>query len=177
MPRSRLQSQDLAEREPHYEYLEPAEVRLFHDGSGKVRMVVEDDRCYVDVRTARAFPLSLPDAYIGLLDGRDKVIGLIVDTAELDDESQRVIEDDLRRRYFTPTISRVHEAKEEFGAVYFDVETEFGPRQFVAKGLRDALEERGEGELLLTDVDGNRYRFENWTQLDPRSRRLMERLV
>jgi len=45
------------------------------------------------------------------------------------------------------------------------------------RGARDALEEQGDGELLMPDVDGNRYRVPNLETLDPRSRRLLERIV
>ena len=54
--------------EPDYDFLDPRHVRLFSDDSGRMRMTVEGDRSYLDVKAVRAFPMSLPDQYAGLLD-------------------------------------------------------------------------------------------------------------
>ena len=166
-----------ATREPHYEFLDPEKLRLFKDGSGRVRLTVEGDRSYLDVKVVRAFPLSHPDRYIGLLDGKDKVIGLVVELRHLDNESRRLALRALERHYFTPTIRRIHRLTEEFGAVYFEVDTDRGGREFVVKGIRDTMEELGDGQFLITDVYGNRYRISDWRRLDVRSRRLLERVL
>lgn len=165
------------QREPHFPRLDPERLRVFRDGSGKLRLVVAGDRCYVDARVARAFPLSLPDRYVTFLDGKDRVIGTVREPERLDEDSRQAVRRELKRRYFTPTIRRFHDAREEFGAVYCDVETDRGRRRFVARGLRDTVQELGEGELLMSDVDGNRYRIEDWRRLDLRSLRLLERLI
>jgi hypothetical protein len=140
-------------------------------------MTVEDDRSYLDVKVVAAFPRSDRERFIGFLDGKDKVIGLVADTREMDEESRTTALKALRRHYFMPTIARVHSMREEYGAVYFDVDTDCGRRQFVCKGLRDAIEDMGEGEIIVPDVDGNRYRVADWNALDPRSKRLLERVV
>jgi hypothetical protein len=123
--------------------------------------------------------MSDPEAYFGFLDARckDKVIGTVADPSGLDGESRAILGRLLHGHYFIPTIHSVAQLTEEFGAIYFDVETDRGPRHFVAKGLRDAIEELGDGEYLIPDVDGNRYRIADWAELDPRSRRLLERVM
>jgi hypothetical protein len=166
-------------QEPHYDTLQPENLRLYRAESGKLRLDVADDRTYLDVKVVRAFPLSLPDAYLTFLDagGGDKVIGHLPDPGELDAESLQTAEDALGRHYFIPTITRIHSMREEFGAIYCDVETDRGRREFVARGIRDVLQELGGGELMIPDVDGNRYRVANWHAMDPHSRRLLERVV
>ena len=37
--------------------------------------------------------------------------------------------------------------------------------------------ELGDGELLISDVDGNRYRIVDWRRLDAASRRFLDRVV
>ncbi len=64
-------------REPVYDFLDPSKIRLFTDGSGRVRLVVKDDRRFPEVKVVRAFPLSSPDGYLGFLDGKDKIIELV----------------------------------------------------------------------------------------------------
>ena len=92
-------------------------------------------------------------------------------------ESRRVAADALGRHYFLPVIRKVLGMREEFGAVYFDVQTDRGRRQFIAKGVRDATVELSEGELLICDVDGNRYRVADWRRLDLRSQRFLVRVI
>jgi len=163
-------------REPYHDRW-PGALRLFHDGSGRLLLAI-DDRCYVDVKVARAFPMSDPDGYVAILDGarRDMVIGPLVRLAELDQESRQAALEALGRRYFMPLITRVVNLTEEFGAVYCNAETDRGRRQFVVRGARDAIEEQDDTTLLIPDVDGNRYRVD-LARLDARSRRLLERLV
>lgn len=173
-------SEDVKEitvKEPEHKFLDPGRVRLFTDDSGRFRLTVEDDRCYLDVKVVRAFPLSLPDRYLGFLNPKDRVIGLVKDPEEMDPDSRRLALERLQRRYFTPNIERIEDMKEEFGAVYFRVETDHGKRRFVVKGIRDSLVDLGEGELLIMDVDGNRYRVGDWRELDRRSQRFLERVV
>ena len=67
-----------------------------------VRLTLEGDRSWREVRIARAFPFSDPDHYIGFRDGDDKDIGLLIDLRGLDAESRRIIDEELARRYFTP---------------------------------------------------------------------------
>ncbi len=166
-------------REPDFELLDPARLRLFVDGSGWLRLTLHGDRTYLGVKVVRAFPHSDPDRYLGFLDARDKdkVIGLVVDPGQLDDASRRIADAALAGHYLIPTITRIHSMKEEFGAFYFDVETDRGRRKFVAKGVRDGVEEVREDEVLIPDVDGNRYRIRDWDALDAKSRAFLERIL
>ena len=164
-------------REPHYDYLDPEKIELFRDDSGRLRLVIENDRCYMDVKVVRAFPFTDPARFIGFRDGRDMMIGLIEEPEPLRPESKRTAYEALRRHYFIPTVRRVLSLREEYGVVYIEVETDFGCREFVAKGLRDAIVSLGGGEVLIADVDGNRYRIEDWRKLNVVSRRFLERVI
>jgi len=162
-------------REPIYpDPFDPGRIRLYRDKTGRLRLTIQDDRTYLDVRAARAFPISDPDHHIGLLDGRDRCIGMLNDLEGLDEESRRLVEEALANRYFVPVITRVHRLTEEFGVVYCNVETDRGHREFIVRGLRDNLEDVGDGELMVTDTDGIRYRIRDWRELDERSRAQLE---
>jgi len=167
---------DLA-REPHYEALDLKSLRLMQDGSGRLRLLIENDRSYLDVKVVRAFPFSDPAHFIVFRDGRDKVIGHIDSLEVLEPETREAVAESLRRHYFIPTIERVLSLREEFGVVYIEVATDHGQREFVAKGLRDAIVDLGDGELLIADVDGNRYRIADWRKLNVASRRFLDRVV
>jgi len=165
------------EKEPDFEYLDPASVRLFRSGRGWLMLEVGDDRCYIDVRVVRSFPLSDPGHYYGFLNAKDRVIGIIVDPSGLDPGSREIAEQELTRRYFTPIISRFIRMREEHGVVYSDVETDLGPREFVVKGMRDSILDLGDGRVLINDVEGNRYMVKDWHGLDSKSKKLLERVL
>ena len=177
MEEEKIEMKAMITREPDFELLEPKKVRVFKDDSGRMRLTIEGDRSYPEIKVVWAFPLSDPHHYMGFLNAKDQVIGLIVNPKELDEGSRELATEAVERHYFVPIIERVRSLREEFGAIYFDVHTDRGRRQFVAKGIRDAMEELGEGELLIPDVDGNRYRIADWRWLDARSRRLLERVI
>ena len=166
-------------KEPYYDSVELHRLRLFRDATGRLRLSVEGDRSFLEVKVVCAFPLSQPDGYLGFLDGRrrDMVICIVEDPGRLDAASRQEALAALHRHYFVPLITRVHGLKEEFGATYFDVDTDRGRRQFVCRGVRDGLEELADGDVIIPDVDGNRFRVRDWEHLDARSRRLLERVV
>ena len=142
-------------------FLDPKALRLFrtHTEDATVRLTIEGDRSWREVRVARAFPFSDPDRYIGLRDGDDKDIGILTTLHDLDADSRAIVEGELEKRYFTPRIERVLTVKEEFGVVTWEVETDRGPRRFLVRNLRDSTFPLGKNRLMMTDTDGNRYEF------------------
>lgn len=164
-------------KEPHFPDATPADFDLFTDTSGRLRLTMKGERSYLDVRVARAFPFSYPGEYFALQDGAGKVICMVRRLKDLPEEARKLAEAALDRQYFIPVIGQVKSLREEYGVVYVDVETDRGPKQLVATGLRDAIVDLGDGELLLADVDGNRFRIPDWRRLDGRSRKFLERVV
>ncbi|MFO8007153.1 MAG: DUF1854 domain-containing protein, partial [Candidatus Brocadiia bacterium] len=96
MPREVELNIDPEIREPHFEGMDPARLRLFEDGSGRLRLTVRGQRSYLDVKVAHAFPFSVPDRYVGFLDGKDKLIVTVPDPDQMDEESRRAVERHLR---------------------------------------------------------------------------------
>jgi len=164
-------------REPEYDTIEPEKVRVFADSTGRIRATFDSDKSQLDIKVVRCFPQSDPDHFWALLHRDNRVIGVIADPEELDEESRKTSLRCIEGVYFLPCITAVHSLKEEFGAIYFEVETDRGPRSFVSKGVREALEEMGDGEIILTDVHENRYTIRNVESMDQKSRRLLERII
>lgn len=159
------------------EYLD-ATTLLFTKRGDALVLSVENDRSYLKVRAVRAFPLSELNEFIGLLDaisGRE--IGMLLHLRDLDNPTRLLIQHEIDKRYFIPKISRITQAKKEFGAVYWDVETDCGGRQFVLRGVRDSIHEIEPGRFLISDVDGNRLEVPQITDLDPRSQAIWDRVV
>jgi hypothetical protein len=154
--------------------LDPKKTRLFRE-SGIPRLTIEGERSWIKVMVARAFPLSDPDHYLGVLDGNGKDVGMFYDMDSLDAESRKIVEEELERRYFIPVVERVLSVKEEFGTIYWRVETDRGEREIIARNLRDNLQELSASRIILTDVDGNRFEFPDINKLDNRSMGILMR--
>lgn len=148
--------------------LDPKRIKLFRT-VGVTRLTLQDECTYLRIIAARAFPLSDPDHYIGFLDGAGKDIGILVDPSHLDPESRQILDEELEKRYFVPVVERVISVKEEYGAVYWRVETDRGEKEFVVRNLRDNIQELSSTRLLITDVDGNRFEFPDINRLDAKS--------
>lgn len=147
---------------------DPKRIRIFRVG-GVTRLTWENERSWTKVGMARAFPLSDPDHYIGFLDGAGKDMGLIHDPSLLDPESRKVMEEELEKRYFVPLVERVLNVKEEYGTVYWTVETDRGEKEIIVRNLRDNLLELSSSRVIITDVDGNRFEFPDINKLDGKS--------
>ena len=148
--------------------LDPKRMRVFRH-AGVPRLTLQDDRSWSKVSVARAFPLSDPDHYLGFLDGDGKDIGLLHDPGHLDPESRQIVEEELEKRYFVPVVERVLTVKEEFGTIYWTVETDRGPKDIIVRNLRDNLQELSASRVIITDVDGNRFEFADVSKLDTKS--------
>lgn len=158
-------------------YLDPA--KLIFSKRGDVLVVTIEDQCsYLKVHAVRAFPLTFPHEFIGLLDAiSGKEIGMLRTLKELDHEARQLVQESLDKRYFVPKITRILGAKREFGTVYWSVETDRGPRRFMMRGIRDSIHEVQPGRYLVVDIDGNRFEIPSLDKLDSRSQNWWERLV
>ncbi len=154
--------------------LDPKKMRVFRH-AGVPRKTLEGDRSWLKIAPARTFPLSDPEHYIGFLDGAGKDIGILYDPAQLDHDSRHIVTEEVERRYFVPVIERVITVKEEFGAVYWNVETDRGEKEIVVRNLRDNMQELSATRLIVTDVDGNRYEIPDVTLLDNKSQGIIMR--
>ncbi len=148
--------------------LEPKRIRIFRQ-AGVARMTLENDRSWTKVAVARAFPLSDPEHYLGFLDGAGKDIGMLHDPTLLDASSRQIVDEELDKRYFVPVIERVISVKEEFGTIYWKVETDRGEKEIIVRNLRDNIQELSATRVIITDIDGNRFEFADLMKMDSKT--------
>lgn len=154
--------------------MQPKTLKLFYQPKDRLRLTVEGDRSYPTVRPAWAAPLSHPNAYLALLDGKGNEIVTLPDPTALPPDSLEAVREELRRRYLTATVQTITHAKQEFGATYWSVETDRGERDFVTQNLQENAVWLSDTHLLLLDVDGNRFEIPNVAALDDASRHFIE---
>ena len=102
---------------------------------------------------------------------------MIADLAAFPEQQAALVYDELERRYFTPLITRVSKMKEEFGFIYWEVETDRGARRFTTRGSHDSTIPLTDTRLLLMDVDGNRFEIMDYRDLEPRIAKQVEALM
>lgn len=177
MPDWTLDYRDQTDDGGELEYLDSTKLMFTKRGDALV-LTVEGDRSFLKVRAVRAFPLSELNEFIGLMDAiSGHEIGVLRHLRDLDGPTRQLIQHEIDKRYFIPKIHQISQAKKEFGAIYWEVETDRGNRKFVLRGIRDSIHEIEPGRFLVNDVDGNRFEVPQISQLDARSVALWDKLV
>ncbi len=148
--------------------MDPKEIQLFYHPKERLRATA-GDRSYVTVKPVWAAPLSRPGTHLSLLNGKGEEILLVRDPKELEPESLTAVERELRQRDLTAEVVRIRLAKQEFGATYWYVDTDRGPRDFVTQNLQENALWFSDNHLLLLDVDGNRFELPDIAAMDTRS--------
>jgi hypothetical protein len=153
-------------------FLDLKKLHFFKHGV-TLRLTVEGDRSHLKVTVLRAFPLSEPARFFSVRDAENKEVGMIVDPAELSDGNRKLVLEDLSRRYLVPTVQRILTAKERFGTVDWEMETDRGRCLLTTRNLRENVQRPSASRIILSDVDGNRYDIRNIDELDLHSQQLL----
>jgi len=140
---------------PEAKILDPATLRFYRAEDGTPRLEMKEDRTYLEFRASRLFPVTKRFDYLSIMDGMGDEIGVLKRLRNVPKPMRRLILEELRRRYLTPQITRVNSLKDEYGILYWDVDTSRGRREFVVREVRENIREFAGGRMMITDVDGN----------------------
>ena len=151
--------------------VDPRRVRLFRGPHGVLRCTLEGEKTVLRAKVVRVFPLSHQQRWINVLDWKGKHVCLVEDPDALDPESRRLVVEEIATHYRVPNVVRVNSVTTEYRTMYWDVETDRGRREFVMKWASDTILWLGSAEVVLVDVDTNRFRIQNVHALDAHSRR------
>jgi hypothetical protein len=163
-------------------FLDPKTTYFHHDGHN-LTFTASDGTYYPRVTLRRSFPLSADNTYIVVRvpeaePDRSHELGVIVDCLELEEESRKAVEHELIAFYLVPTIQRIHSIREEFGFLYWSVDTDRGAKEFI---MRDSIighvRQVGPGRWLIIDINQTRYEVHNFEQLDESSQSLLNRYL
>ncbi len=154
-----------------------AELNLFYEPKDRLRLTVGEDQSYPTVKPAWASPLTYPNRFLALLDGKGNEITMLERPEDLPKSSFEAVREELSRRYLTATILKIEDARNEFGATYWHVDSDRGQREFVTQSLQENAQWLSPTHLMLTDVDGNRFELTDVSALDARSRAFLETIL
>jgi len=153
-----------------------AQIRLLHGPGGELRAEIAGDRCLLRGKAVWAFPLSLK-RYVSILDSKDKEFCLIEEPDELDEESRSILFAALEDYYRVYRIRSVRAYRNEWRTSFWTVETDHGIREFVMRWELDSVLLPAEHEILIIDIDGNRFHIPDYRALDENSRRIFDMLL
>ncbi|HGJ64828.1 TPA: DUF1854 domain-containing protein [bacterium] len=163
--------------EDELKMLDPKKVHFQKDKYNRIKMTIDGEIEYSEVRPVMSSPLSSPETYVSFYeikdDKKDKEIGIIDDINKLDSESKKLIKEELKKEYFMPQIIRINSMNESHGVMKFDVETDKGRRIFETRYKEDIRKLIG-GRIIIRDADGNRYEISDFRKLDQRSMNLID---
>jgi len=159
-------------------YLDPADVRASQpEGGAHLRIELRDDRTVLSARLKRAFPLTDPNSYVSIQDGKGDEVGVLLSVDGLNKETRRLFDEQLDRRYFTPAIHKIDILRQEAGMWKFVVQTQRGPTEFFVRNWRDSAHEIAPNRWQINSVDGGRFEIPDLEAIDAGSRRLMDQLL
>ena len=122
----------------------------------------------------RCFPFETPDEYISVLDKDGKEYGMILNLSTLPEDAQNIIRGELDRKYLCPVIEKIISMKEKLDFSFWTVMTDRGKMTFSTHDTYRNMAKVGNGIVILTDVDGNRFRINDVNALDRKSFKKIE---
>ena len=125
------------------------------------------------IKLRRLFPFEELWCDISVLTGSSEEIGVIRDVA-LFEKEQDLLKAELERIYFTPKIKKILAMKEKYGFSNWDVETDIGRISFSVRDTFRSVHTFANGRVIITDVDGTRYKITDAKLLDKASYRKIE---
>ena len=134
-----------------------------------------DGTLHTPVTPVRSFPVTDENRYISILrdDQKREEVCLIEDIEQLTDKNRGTLEQALAKVYFRPVITRLLSVNRQSGGIsIWKVETDKGAITLDLK-RRVSITDYGNGYLLITDIDGNRYEIPDYHEMDEKSLRLI----
>lgn len=171
------QNDIMLEKAAQIQRLESANTQFFMK-NGFLSMTVtgdEGEQTYDRIFLHRAFPHELLWQYISVLGENSKEIGLIYDINDFGEETARLLQTELERKYYSPTVVTINSLKERYGFSYWKVTLSDGRSlDFTMQDTFRNIVRTGEDGAILLDVDGNRFVIESIAALDRKSYRRIE---
>jgi hypothetical protein len=160
----------------HEQAPDTAGFTLERDSWGRVVLNDHAGRQHVGVVLLRAFPISDPHRAVSICDKLGHEVAYIDSVEALPPETRRMLEAELARREFMPTILRILNDPRQTEPTQWQILTDRGPTT-IRLEREDDVRQFGEHRVLVVDSSGIRYQVPDLRKLDSHSRRVFDRLL
>ena len=156
-------------------FITPENAKFSRTEGGFVALSFEGKE-YNRIGVYLTFPLTNPDEYISIreADEKAKEIGVIAKLDSLEKDQADMIREQIKLRYFMPSITKVIDVKDEYGYAYWNVLTSFGACRFTTGMGGDSVVALSDARILITDIDGNRYEIADFNTLSPAEKKKLD---
>ena len=160
--------------------LDAPNIRFEYDGEN-LTFTDSDGTFYSCVSLRRCFPLSAMDTNLMVRipdteEERGREIGMVANVQDLPSASRQAVLNELKLFYFVPTVQRIVAIREEFGFLYWSVETDRGVKDFIMRdNITSSTRKVSEKRWLLIDINQTRYEVPDFESLDLHSQKLLQR--
>jgi hypothetical protein len=149
---------------------------LSKNAFGQLCLQAKSGEFYEQVLPVKAFPISLPEQCIAIVDRDGHELVWLDDLNQVSADNQRMIKEELANREFMPILTRISEVSSFATPSTWTVETSRGATQFVLKG-EENIRRISKDMYLISDNHGVQYLIENIQLLDKPSRKLLDRFL
>ena len=125
----------------------------------------------------RQFPFDLLWEYISVLDEDERELGIVRDISLFEEDTRALLERELKKRYYTVTVTKILSVKERFGFSYWRVMTTEGEWEFTLRDTMKSISSVNGSRVFFTDVNGNRFEVPDMSAMDTKSRKSLELYV
>jgi hypothetical protein len=154
----------------------PEPIALHLDSFGRLVLERPGTEPVTGVVPVRCFPFTSPTERISLCDESGREVHFVADLADLPEGTRDLLQQELARREFIPTILRIHSITPDSEPTSWNVDTERGPARFLLAS-EDHVRRLPEHGVLVSASDGVRFRVVDTRRLDARSRKLLRRYL
>ncbi len=154
-------------------FLNNADIKFYHNENGFIILKLKNEN-KGRVNLKRCYPFSLPDEYICVLDTDDNEIGIIRNLNDLEKTSCECAKKELTLRYYSPEIETLLSVKDKMGHFYFDVMTGGKKKSFTVRDITRNIRFINNDDLIIFDMDGNRYSLKSFSKADKKTQKLLE---
>lgn len=158
------------------DYLVPSQAHFYKNGDflGLKLENNGENTEYPRVFLHRMFPFEEPWAHISVLTPDSEEVGMIGQIDDFAGDEASLLREELERKYLMPKITAIHTLKERFGFSSWKVDSSIGPLEFTLRDTYRSLHNVGDGRMVITDSDGNRYEIPDVKELDKKSYKKIE---
>ena len=151
-----------------------AKFTLSRDEEG--RLVLQCNGITHSVVPVRAFPIAAHDECVSMVDSNGHEVAWVESLESLPQEVRSLILEDLAYREFTPEIRRIVKVSSFATPSTWQVVTDRGSVELLLKA-EEHIRRLSHTALLITDGHGISFLLRNIEDLDPHSRKLLDRFL
>ena len=146
---------------------------LSRDEWNHLRLTDSRGIIFTDISVVPLFPISASQKWVSLVSSDGEEIICLESLEGLSQENVKLLQEELALREFVPVIRKVISVSGNQEPCEWFVETDHGITSFVINAEEDVRRVSAKG-VVITDANGIRFRVEDITNLDKRSRAFVE---